>query len=97
LIVRFLLPARREFEDAVRAYNSERNGLGNHFRDVVRETIERIKSFPDAWHPLGGTIRRCRTKRFPYAIVYEQSVDELLILAVAHIRREPVYWQGRRR
>ena len=93
--IRFLSPARRELREAVRYYNAQRFGLGDEFRDEVRETIRRVKEFPKAWHPLGGSIRRCQMRRFPYGIIYEASGDEIVIIAVAHLHRRPEYWRQR--
>lgn len=97
MIVRFLRPAQREFAEAVHAYNLERAGLGDEFRDAVEEAVRHITEFPDAWHLLSGLLRRCRTRRFPYAIIYERGNEEILIVAVAHLRRKPNYWQPRQR
>ena len=52
-------------------------------RTRYRDTIQRIKSFPAAWHPLSASIRRCQLKGFPYGLIYTASNDEILILAVA--------------
>jgi len=65
------------------------------FRDEARETIKRIEEFPLAWHPLGGAIRRCQMRRFPYGIIYEASKDEIVIIAIAHLHRKPDYWRSR--
>ncbi|NCT67017.1 MAG: type II toxin-antitoxin system RelE/ParE family toxin [Rhodanobacteraceae bacterium] len=93
--VRFLLPARQELRDAVLAYNRERAGLGDEFRDAVWEAIQRVVDFPDAWHRLSSSIRRCRMRRFPYAVIYQSLHDEIVVIAVAHLHREPTYWQKR--
>lgn len=93
--VRFLAAARRELADAVRYYNAERWGLGKDFRDQAKHAVERIKMLPDAWQSLGGNIRRCQLQRFPYAIVYSVRRTEILIVAVAHLHREPNYWRHR--
>lgn len=92
---RFLPPARRELHDAVRYYNAQRLRLGNEFRDETWETVPRIKELPQAWHPLGGAIRRCQMKRFPYGVIYETSDDEIVIIAIAHLHRRPEYWRSR--
>ncbi len=76
---RFLLPARRELRETVRYYNTQVSRLGEEFRDEAWETVRRINEFPEAWHPLGGSIRRCQMQRFPYGIIYEASEDEIPI------------------
>lgn len=30
--------------------------------------------------------------RFPYAILYEDQPQEVLIIAIMHLRRHPAYW-----
>ncbi|NKC13324.1 MAG: type II toxin-antitoxin system RelE/ParE family toxin [Gammaproteobacteria bacterium] len=95
--VRFLGPARSELRDAVERLNSEAPGTGDRLRDEVRAAIDRIKAFPDAWHHMGGGIRRCRVRGFRYGVIYEPSPDEIVIIAVAHFSREPGYWRTRRK
>lgn len=92
---RFLLSARRELNEAVHHYNAQREQLGQEFRDEAWETIRRITGFPLAWFSLGGTIRRCQMRRFPYGIIYEPSELEIVVIAVAHLHREPEYWRSR--
>ncbi|MBF8270086.1 MAG: Plasmid stabilization system protein [Gammaproteobacteria bacterium] len=85
-----------EFREAVAYYESQNSGLGKLFRDEVYEAVERIKRYPNAWTPLSGDIRRCRTQRFPYGLIYEATGSEILIIAVAHMHRRPEYWQNRK-
>jgi plasmid stabilization system protein ParE len=42
-----------------------------------------------------GTIRRLPLRRFPYSIVYDLKPAEIRVLAIAHQRRKPGFWQGR--
>lgn len=92
---RFLLPARRELSEAVHYYNTQRLHLGDELLDEAWATIRRINDFPFAWHPLGGSIRRCQMQRFPYGIIYEPSDVEIVVIAVAHLHQEPEYWRDR--
>lgn len=34
-------------------------------------------------------------QRFPYGVIYEPAVTEIIVVAIAHLHREPGYWQGR--
>lgn len=94
---RFLLPARQELRETVRYYSTQLPRLGEEFRDEAWETVRRIKELPEAWHPLGGSIRRCQMRRFPYGIIYEPSEIEIVIIAIAHLHRKPEYWRSRAR
>lgn len=58
--------------------------------------LEEILEFPEAWPQIEGTFVRTRQLRgFPYSIIYVNDPDAVYILAVAHQRREPLYWQRR--
>jgi hypothetical protein len=70
-------------------------GLGDQFLLEVLDGLERIRQHPEAWRPFSRHTRRYRTRRFPYGIVYQILESEILVVAVAHLHREPGYWRGR--
>ena len=61
----------------------------------VDRARQRIIDFPNAWHPLGDGVRRCRLDRFPYGLIYLVDGDDIAIVAVAHLSRNPDYWRDR--
>ena len=69
--------------------------VGDAFLLETVAAIDRIRRFPQAWHPLGENTRRCRLRRFPYGVIYHEDKDEILIVAVAHSHRRPDYWRDR--
>ena len=91
----FLEPARVELEEAIEYYNGRRAGPGDELSEEVESTIQRILEHPRAWHPLSPRTRRCRTRRFPYGVIYQIRDDHILIVAVMHLRRKPGYWRDR--
>jgi plasmid stabilization system protein ParE len=91
----FLAPAEAELLDAVVYYNSQSEGLGYEFAAEVRRTIERIIQYPEAWFQLSRRTRRCRTNRFPYGVIYQARSENLLVVAVMHLSRNPQSWKGR--
>ena len=90
---RFTSAARRELSQAVFYYEQRENGLGSTFPDEVEDTINRILKHPTAWHPLSPRTRRCRTHRFPFGLIYQIHSDEILIVAVMDLRRDPAKWK----
>ena len=95
--IRFLEAAQHELDEAVDHYNNESPGLSNEFLVEILKVLDRIHDYPDAWHPFSEDTRRCRTRRFPYAVVYQVQPDQILVVAVMHLHRSPDYWRGRSR
>lgn len=87
--------ARQELADAVAYYDSINRDLGNAFLDEVERTLEQIANYPAAWAKLSANTRRCRTVGFPYGIVYQVKGQQILIVAVMHLQRQPNYWTER--
>ena len=90
---RFTSSARRELSQAISYYEQRENGLGAAFLDEVEDTINRILDHPTAWHPLSLRTRRCRTHRFPFGLIYQIRTDEILVVAVMDLRRDPATWK----
>jgi len=95
--VRLLEVARGELDEAIAHYNKERPGLGEAFLVEILATVERIRRFPDGWHPMAPGLRRCLMRRFPYGLIYGREGPDIVIVAVAHTRRRPEYWRDRLR
>ena len=93
--IEILSIAEQEFIDAVNYYNTESEGLGYEFAAEVRNTLERIIQYPNAWHPMSKRTRRCRTKKFPYSVIYQIRPEKILITGVMHMHRNPEVWKSR--
>jgi plasmid stabilization system protein ParE len=91
----FLPEARAEFEQAIAYYDHCGLGLGDEFANEVEAAIRRVLPQPEAWSLYHHGTRRCLTRRFPYSVVCQIRPGLILIVAVAHLRREPGYWAGR--
>lgn len=94
--IEFHPAAAEEFAAAVEHYEGALPGLGRHFRDAVRETIDRAVEHPEAGSLRRGNMRHVIVSGFPFDLVYRVRGEALQVLALAHHRRRPGYWQERR-
>jgi toxin ParE1/3/4 len=89
----------REIAKARDWYDKEEPGLG---RELVLE-IDRVLSLiaqgvlPTLPHPTIPGVRRVMLKRFPFWIVLLEREHEVVVIAVAHMKRRPEYWLSRLR
>ena len=92
---RFLLPAEEEMLSAAMYYESQAPGLGRDFLEKIEAAVQDLSESPERWPVVLAQVRRRLTRRFPYGVYYRIDPDEIVILAVADLRRRPNYWIGR--
>jgi len=91
--------ATADLEAAEDWYESQRRGLGDDLRAEVDRALEIIRENPETWprwpdstpSPL---VRRFLLSRFPYALAYVAEADRVIVIAVAHTKRQP-HWLHR--
>jgi plasmid stabilization system protein ParE len=90
-------PASDELAEAVRWYETRRAGLGGEFFDAIAATLSAIETNPEIGTTLSadGHTRRALLARFPYQVVYRLRPTEMVIVAIAHVKRRPEYWKRR--
>ena len=91
----FLKYAKQELDDAIQFYELEFSGLGQRFREEVKNTVSRIVEYPEAWPLERGDIRKCMLHKFPYVFLYSIEKMHVVFIAVAHQHRKPEYWIDR--
>jgi len=96
--VRFSEPASQELAEAVHWYETRRAGLGGELFDAVVATVTLIETSPEIGQTIStdGHTRRTLVARFPYHVVYRLRPTEIVIVAIAHLKRRPGYWKNRR-
>lgn len=87
--------AETEFVQAIEYYEECEASLGYDFAVEVYSAIERTMAYPKAWPIVEEDIRRSLVRRFPYGILYAEEREELFIVAVMHLHRDPDYWKHR--
>jgi len=93
--------ARAELRSAALWYDERRPGLGDELIAEVSVTLDRVANASAScpvWpgtQARGALIRKTTVQRFPYVIAFEEHERHLLVLAVAHSKRRPLYWLTR--
>ncbi len=95
MIMEILEIARREYDEAKEFYEIEQPGLGTQFEEQIRHSLLRIQQYPQAWPTERKEIRRYIVHKFPYKILYSIQDEKIIILAFAHLHRQPDYWIDR--
>jgi plasmid stabilization system protein ParE len=92
---RFLSAAEEEMMAAAVFYEAAAVGLGRDFLDDVQQAIESLREYPELGVEVGIGLRRTLLHRFPFTLIYAVEADGILVIAIAHARRRPGYWQSR--
>lgn len=91
-----LLPlAEEEILEAFHWYFDRSPFAADAFRTEVTAAIDSLGEDPLMWPADTEDVRYYILRRFPYTIHYEVTGSEVIVLAVAHQRRRPGYWQDR--
>jgi len=54
-----------------------------------------VRQNPERFRLFDAPIRRHFSDVFPYAVLYVDQPDRVLIIAVMHMKRRPGYWKHR--
>jgi plasmid stabilization system protein ParE len=87
--------ASEEFNEALRHYNDISPDLGGRFYDEIERLIAEASERPKTFRQIRPPVRRHFTREFPYGIMYVDRPDDIWILAIRLLHREPDYWVHR--
>lgn len=93
-------PEAREEYDHEEAWYFERSAeAADRFDAEVAAALEAISSRPQSYPVVlrhaDLLVRSAPLHRFPFRLVFFESPDRFVVLAVAHARRRPRYWKDR--
>jgi plasmid stabilization system protein ParE len=92
---RFLAPAQEELLEAISYYSAINSELGLRFAQAVAIAVRGAVAYPERGAPRSKNTRRWLVKGFPFGVIYRENVQEVLVVAVAHQRKQPEYWLHR--
>lgn len=89
--------AEADFADALGFYREESEALAGRLYDEIHRLIADVCAAPRLYRVVASPVRRHFSETFPYAVLYVEKPDHVLILAIAHFKRRPGYWRERLR
>ena len=87
--------ADRELTDASLQYAAINAPLGRGFAEQFDELLLEVRTGPKRYRMFDPPMRRHFKRRFPYAILYVDQPEMVLVIAVMHFKQRPGYWRGR--
>ncbi len=93
--IKILQCAEAEIAAAMDYYNAQYPGLGYEFAFEVKESIDRILSFPTAWPIFVDSTRKSHIHRFPYGVFYKVHKETIVVFGVMHLMQPPEKWEQR--
>jgi plasmid stabilization system protein ParE len=87
--------AEAEYANAAEYYARLDPELGGRFYDEIERLIRDVRQWPERFRMFDDPIRRHFSGVFPYAVLYVDQPDRVLILAIMHMKRRPDYWKKR--
>jgi plasmid stabilization system protein ParE len=88
LNVLILEKALRDLDEGYAFYERQSTGLGSYFEDSLFSDIDSLVVFAGVHSKVHG-FYRALSKRFPFAIYYMMSDQQVLVHAVLDCRRDP--------
>lgn len=93
--VRFHPAALQDAEEAAAWYAERSVRAAARFLDELDRLIDLIAVSPDSYPVFDSELRRAVFRRFPFYIVFRADDANFVVLAVAHGKRRPRFWQNR--
>ena len=69
--------------------------LGQRFYFEVERCLREICAAPLRYRRIEQDARRFLCEDFPFAVIYRDQPDRVVIVAVVHLKRRPGYWLER--
>lgn len=80
--------------EAYRHYEGQQSGLGVRFRAELQVAFALVLQFNEAGPVVHHQLRRMMLRRFPYAVYYQLTEQDVVVWACLHLRGHPRRWKG---
>jgi len=93
--IRILDQAEDDLVDGYNFYEYQSPGLGTYFLDCIYSDVESLLLYAGIHRIVHRDYHRMLSERFPFAIYYTVSGDEIKIHAIIDCRRDPAWIRDR--
>jgi plasmid stabilization system protein ParE len=93
--LQFLEIAAQEMEQSSVFYEKQKKGLGTDFLARLADALRQCEEFPESGTLVAPNVRRMLVSRFPFGVYYRIQDEEIIIVAVGHLRRKSGFWRKR--
>ncbi len=87
--------AEEDYTEALTWYAQRSERAARGFETEFERAIQTIQATPQRFPFCDGSHRFYLMRRYPFQVIYRESSGQVLIVAVAHAKRQPGYWRGR--
>jgi len=70
-------------------YEERKTGLGNSFLTEVNICLEKIRINPKHYGLTSKWVRKIKTNKFPFLIIFEIEGDSVIVNTVLHTSKKP--------
>ena len=85
--------AEIQIKETYNWYENKQENLGNDFLLSVEDSLLKIERDPEAFQLKYKSIRAIYTKHFPYGVFYFINKNDIIVIAVFHLSRNPKLWK----
>jgi len=85
-----------DLKNALEYYKDISHGLLGRFKAEFEIRLHVISQSPKIFQKTRKNIRKCKMNKFPFHIIFQEYDEFILILAIAHFKRNPGYWKKRK-
>ena len=96
MVIRLLERAKDDLRAGFRFYEAQAAGLGDYFLDCAQSDVRSLLIYAGI-HPEIDGFYRMLMKRFPFAVYYMLSDEQVDIYAILDCRRDPAWISARLR
>jgi plasmid stabilization system protein ParE len=87
--------AEQDYAEALAWYAERSVRAAEGFEAEVDAALELIGADPLRFPRCDDTHRFCLLRRYPFQIIYRNASSGVLVVAIAHAKRRPGYWEDR--